>query len=304
MDCPWPIDTVLDRYSPLFQAIVEYQSFMRETSIEGRVPFITTVEMEAFYSRLNQDRPRGSWIAQVMQFINQHVITQDFGQYHATLANGPHDLGSSWRKALREEMGDLVNWRTPQILVCANRSGQWGPVVRDHEVRINLEDRPNRDPENRVVVFIHSYKSYESHKHRSDYSEHKYALADIDPWDVRHCNRTATDGLPDPRCRLPRPSGLIEIALQDLGEKLESLRSEPWPQNGKYWFLPPGLWNYATNKMEWRKGAFAEETLNGRKGPLDYKGQVWSWDYTEGHWDVELPDGGYFRITQNGDSLD
>ena len=87
---------------------------MREAPIEGGVPFITNVEMEEFYTRLKQVQPRGSWVAQVMQFVNQHVITQNLGHYRANLSDGPHDLGDSWRKALREEIGDLVNWRTPQ----------------------------------------------------------------------------------------------------------------------------------------------------------------------------------------------
>lgn len=302
LDFPWRIDSVLDPGpdpDPR-KAIRDYEQFRARIQLKP-VAFIVAQEEGFFWERLGQRKPHGSWMRDVLRFIAHHRTGRDAGAHRAILVNGPNDLQDFWQRSLREEMGDLNNWRTPQIIVCSERWSKWRKCVLDDEVEIALEGRPADDTQKRVVVFVGSYEQNSAHKYEEDYRAHKYAVADVDPWDVRHCNQPNADGLLDSRCRLPRPSNLNSIAIPDLDEVLRSLRSESWPHEGKYWFIPPASWNHLKDKDKWRKGSFEEKTApNGRKGPIDYKNQIWSW-HQEGHWDVQLKDGKHVKVKSNGD---
>jgi hypothetical protein len=301
LDFPGTIHSLLDRDRRSRSIIRDYEFFRSSTRLNP-VQFIDPEEARLFYQQLAERGPYGGWIGEVLRFVAHHRRNEPAGGHRATVVNGPQDLGGPWRRALREEMGNLENWRTPQLIVCAQRSAEWRNCVHDHEVDIVFDDRPQDRPYKRVVVFITSPNEVTGHNYELEYMAHKYAWADLDPWDVRHCNAPRPGGLLDERCRLPRSSALHARRPWELDEELKKLRSQSWPSEGKFWFIPPEAWSHQQDRIEWRKGAFEEQTApNRRKGPIDYKGQIWAWHSEEGHWDVQLKGGGHMKVKPNGD---
>lgn len=207
----------------------------------------------------------------------QNCLREVGGEVAATPQPEPPGLKLTWKQALRDEMGDLSDWRGPQLIASENRRGAWEPAIHDEEVQISCADRDPNELHRRVIAFLGSY------------AEHKYARADHDPWDLRHCHPPANvAGLARP-CRLPRPPKLRGVPLEALAEALDSIRSESWPHEGRYCYIPPNAWasEKVTDKGLWRNGAFPRGQANGRHGPVDYKGQVWAWHNEERHWDVQ-----------------
>ena len=90
----------------------------------------------------------------------------------------------------------------------------------------------------------------------------------MDPWDVRYVYYPDGTGDHISRCRLPRPEQLQRVPLNELDDKLKAFRSQPWPDQGKYWYLPPPEWKAGAvvTKDKWRHGIFPDaETLNPKR---------------------------------------
>src|SRR5258708_2262853 len=132
LDFPWSIDAALDPGSPSRKVIRDYEQFRARLQLKP-VEFIDEQERSVFMERLTPGphTPHGSWIGAVLRFIAHHSITQAAGADHATPMNGPGGLRDTWRRVLRDEMGDLNNWPTPQIIVCIERSLELKQSVHD-----------------------------------------------------------------------------------------------------------------------------------------------------------------------------
>jgi hypothetical protein len=283
LDLPWPVSEALNPHSDALRVLRDFEQ-VRSALVLDLVPFIDQDEATRFWERLGERRAGGNIFRPVRQFV-EHALRLGRGPHRAVPINGPYDLRESWQHALRDEIGTQDNWRTPQIVACTERRTDWSNSLEDEEVNLVLQDEGQESGCKRVIFFMRSYESREAHSHQRDYQAHKYAAADLDPWDVRHLHARTANGALDGRCKLPKPPGLNGVAFADLDGRLDHLRAKSWPHNGKYWFLPPPSWmlENANNKEDWRKGAFKKgEAPNRRGGPVDYKEQIWSWHPEEG----------------------
>jgi len=208
-------------------------------------------------------------------------------------ATGPFDLSDNWKSALRKEMVELRDWRTPQIIACEARREDWeqstvGCSDRT-EVRIRCDDQ--EEVYERVIAFLGSYR------------KHHYTRSDGDPWDLA---RTKPHNGERP-CILPKPPKVANVTLAELESELEEVRRDGWCLGGLYYFIPPADWKPGRcAKNAWRnRGAFrrARTTDGIHYGPIDFEGRVWRWDTAERHWDVQLVAGGYLSINQTGRRL-
>ena len=305
LDFPWPLDAALDADPRPLRMIQDFLAFLSQVPFHA-APFVDQDEQAEVMRKLPQRR--GTWIAHILRF-QTHVACDELGPQRAIAIDGPADIRPEWERALRDQLADSTNWRTPQIVVAAERAHEWRNCIHDHEARIRFQEQPHHT-ETRVLVTMGSYSPKDAQRHRNDYETQKYAMADLDAWDVRHVHYPLGQGPHYDHCRLPRPQHLAKISLDHLEAALHQLRSESWPHNGRYWYIPRSPWRpTALTKADWRKGAFPEDqTLNPKRehkrGPVDYKGQIWLWDSPEGHWDVQLQDGTHKRITHEGICLD
>lgn len=303
LDFPWPIDAVLDADPTPLMVIKDFSKFRSCISL-NLAPIVDAREEAQFWEKLSLCRSNSSlYHCRDLDFvcmILDHISGAKVGQSRATPIEGPNDLRDVWLKILRTEMNDLTNWRTPQVVVSSRRFSEWANCVQDGEIPIKLEDHPEDAPQKRVLVVMNSYG--EASRYRKEYEANKYAVPDSNPWDLRNCRPDSQAGQ---HCLLPRPACLADVPLRDLERELHSMRSESWPKGGKYWFIPPDTWSVEMDKNRWRRGAFKEEIAqNRRKGPIDYKDQIWCWHPQEGHWDVQLRDGSHKKVKPNGDPWD
>jgi hypothetical protein len=287
LDHPWRLDEVLDPESPGFRVIERFVDLGRRQVLDP-VPFISHQEYNEAWARMDVRRyARTSGFAAICRFGKQLICDGEVGVC-ATPVPEPSGLTQFWKSALRREMGDFANWRTPQIVIAEQRSEHW---PSSPEVGVHCDDHPPSTQQPRVLVVL------------GEYDSHPFALSDRDPWDMRNClEETAIPGRPR---RLPRPTGLEGVEVDDLEEILRQLRSEAWPCGGKYFYIPPASWIVAsteTNRERWRKGAFPKARApNGRTGPTDYRNQIWSWHSEEGHWDIQMQSENHVRVTPAGD---
>jgi hypothetical protein len=190
---------------------------------------------------------------------------------------------------------DGEDWRNPQIVVSQRRRPQWIGV---DEVNVYLdacEGYPESPPLPRVIAVIESY------------GDHRFALSDFDPWNQERFHP------PPPlaqerRCLLPRPPVInIRASLRELDHSVNEARllGQRWENSGKYYFIPPAGWQaQGICKADWRSKVFTSGWLNGRRGPVDYRGRVWRWAGQHGqHWDLQLVGGDHMNINQNGDEV-
>ena len=301
LDFPWRIDAALNADPRPLHVMRDFLSLLAHVPFEP-VRFVYQDEVTLFYEELRGHH--GRWVAEVIRFLSHVEAQEQGGAHHAIPLNGPNDVRHPWQIALRDEMGDLSNWRTPQIIVCADRSQLWEQCVQDHEAAIALEDHPNEGAHRRVVVVMQSYDHKQVPKYQEDYRAHKYALADVDPWDLRRKHPAIAGGRLNYPARLPKPPELEAIKPHNLQSEIDEARKRSWRRGGRFYYIPPGIWEFTqvNQKHEWRSGAFpVDRARNGRgPGPLDYLGQIWDWDEQERHWDVQLTDGTYLRITHEG----
>ena len=317
LDFPWTLNAVLDAYSPANGVLLRFDQLRLERR-SAPVPFVEDDELSNLWSSIGQRGTGGNAFRALMQFLN-HYVRESGGGCSATPVPEPPGLRLSWKRALRDEMSDLGNWRNPQIVVPEIRRGEWPP---GNEVDIYFEPcdgQPASGPTARVVAILEHYHA------------HPFASSDLDPWDLQRTAppvpnaerqhpcclpRPPTCCLPDPPVLNRRPDGddaqavPAPVPLEELMENLVEARRIGWHIGTRYYFIPPDDWDWRSeraSKPAWRNGrAFRHETApqSGRSGPVDFMGQVWHWHREERQWDVQL-DGGhqYLRVSHTGDPL-
>jgi hypothetical protein len=292
LDHPWPLEEALDRASPGFDILRQFVDLQREYGLQV-VPFISENELSEMWERLPPDAFRRNPTAYraLLSFSGRCVRTSS-RSCRATPIPGPTDLRASWQYGLYDSAiaGD---WRTPQIIVPRDRLRDWGA---DH-VQVNCEqcgDEDARSAGMRLVIEMQSY------------GLHAYARSDFDPWDME---RTAPPqpGGPQHPCRLPRPPALVGVQFAALSAAAQALHGRNWCMGENYYFVPPEDWRAENvGDVAWRNGrAFphAQSQFNPRSGYVDDGGRVWVWDGNERHWDVQLDQGEYIRVSHTGQAL-
>jgi hypothetical protein len=275
LDHPWPLENVLHPESSLKR----FNDWIRNHSFVEPVPFI---EIE-HYDALVQRAPHTSANSRIIFTILPAYLRSRSGGASATPLEGPKDLPDSWKQALRDAMGDLRDWRTPQIATFEEREASW-PSTDEIEIKVD-GDFPL---EKRVFAILERYET------------HRFALSDFDPWDLRRCHNTPTIGrLSGFPCHLPKHCDLENLPFAQLQDKLKVLRGAGWHYlyNGedRFWYIPPEGWDFTEiSRGDWRNNCrtFPRGKAGGGKGigPIDHRGRVWIWDWQkQTHWDVQFP---------------
>jgi hypothetical protein len=292
LDFPWRLDDNFDARSKAFRVVSMFGGIV--SKFQARiVPIITAADFEE--CRLRLYRARRVAPNNIAQWAR---VAAGLGSCSGDPARTacpqpePTDLTEHWKAALRESMQDLSDWRNPQIVIAKSRSADWGT---GKQIAIHCSDSEHATM--RLLVRI------------DEYEWHPYALSDFDPWDLRHIHPIPEDGHHLHECRLPKPPQLQRHTLTGLDDALTAVRSQGWEVSGKYFFIPPKEFRPSVVEQDqWQKGRIFETrrvVVKGetRYGPIDTNGHVWLWDRSEGHWDVQLRGGGYYRISANGQKL-
>jgi hypothetical protein len=291
LDHPWPVEAVNESSSPGFQILVKFWNLIQRQRASA-VKFIDIDEYNEAKSRV-----RNKLRADATAFRITYNFVRD-------LADGPMavpdpepapPLSPHWKRVLRQELENPADWKAPQIVVAKVRRSAW--AEQSPEVSIRCDDRPGATPERRVLVTL------------EEYALHQFAVPDLDPWHaLKFLNAPSPGARNNHPCILPRPPCLAVVELTDLPSKLAEAARAGWAIDDRYYFVPPVDYHpQFVEKRPWREGrAFEHATTpqprNGRrrKGPLDHFGQIWAWDVDERHWDVQLRNGGYMRISHDG----
>jgi hypothetical protein len=285
LDHPWPLDQALDPQSDGFRVLDRFDELVRAEQLEI-VRFISRDEYNKMWERIARTT---GWAA-VGRFA-AHFVRDDSPEPLAIPVDEPAGLTLGWKSALREAMGDLQDWRNPQVIVASKRRQAWPP---GDEVRIRVDDGSGPSYEDRALAQLETYRT------------HQFAVSDRNPWDLQRVHPPVPGGQRQHPCMLPRPPILQRVRIEDLNDRLHVARARGWQIEGKHYFIPPGTWRTdQTRKQAWRTGrAFPYELLPVCKhpGPVDYAGRVWEWDRNERHWDVQAP-AERFRISHTGDPL-
>jgi hypothetical protein len=291
LDHPWQLDEALDPASEGFGVLEKFVSLVRETQLDV-VPFVSRSECDEMWQRIQYGRfARTRGWASLVSFAEHLVVRVDRPTPLATPIPEPPQLTPCWKRALRQSMGDLRDWRNPQIIVGPKRQSAW---PKTHEVTVKIEDADGADLQHRVLA------------HLENYNAHPFTRADLDPWDLTNMYPPVPEPERQHPCRLPRPPSLFGAPLERLREGLIHARAVGWQVNERCYFIPPEDWRAQdVTKERWRSGrTFRHERVPqvDHAGPLDYAGRVWVWDRAERHWDVQEPEE-YRRISHTGDRL-
>ena len=292
LDFPWAIDEGLGHDPIPYKVILDFLNLLEKTGL-GAVPFIEDAEQAIFWNALKNRKGLGSTFGPVIKLL-YHCKREEGGIRRARPLTEPTNpiLRDSWKRALRDELETLENWRNPQIIFPGVRESAWQPAA--DEIEIVCEDR-----EGTITRVLASLEKYESHK---------YATSDIDPWrNLEWLKQPKLGARVNYPCRLPKPPILKDVSIEQLPEMLAEARRIGWKVEGNYYFIPPEDFNPAlVDQHDWRKGsAFKQNTKDTKKGkktgPIDYEGRIWSFDiHEERHWDVQLPDGHKLDISHDG----
>lgn len=281
LDYPWPLGATLDARSDGYRVLKDFQDLVHNQKL---IParFAKREELNALRGR------NGTAAAAIYRFCDS-LVSNDGEPPLATPILAPDDLDRKWKCALRREMGDFENWRTPQIIVPEKRRRVWPRAL---EVEIQCEGGQPRAVSHRVLASL------------SDYGSHKFAIADRDPWrNLEWIQQPGAGARTNHPCRLPRPPCLHGVPIEQLVERLGDARKKGWEVNGAYYFIPkPDYDPTQIAKEQWRKGyAFPRQSESGWKGPCltDYENQQWRWDMKERHWDVQRKKE-YIRVNHDG----
>jgi hypothetical protein len=290
LDHPWRLDEALNPRSDGFRVLEQFVNLVRENQLDV-APFVSRTEYDEMWQRIDYGHfARTRAYASLVSFA-EHLVRNDSPTPLATPIPEPPMLTQCWKRGLRQAMGDLRNWRNPQIIVAEKRQPLW-PAT--HEVPIQLEDLGGAELQHRVLAPLERYDS------------HPFAVADLDPWDLRHLYPPIPEVNRQHPCRLPRPPVLQHAQLERLIERMGDARAAGWRVGGRHYFVPPEDWQAEhVNKVTWRSGrAFRYQTVpaRGHAGPVDYSGRVWLWDRIKRHWDVQ-ESAGYVRISHTGEPL-
>ncbi len=290
LDHPWRLDETLDPVSDGFRVLEQFVNLVRDTRLDV-VPFVSRGEYDEMWQRIEYGRfARTRAYASLVSFA-EHLVRADPPTPLATPVPEPAQLTPCWKRGLREAMGDLRDWRTPQIIVAEKRQPAWPGT---QEVAIQIENADGADLQHRVLARLESYSS------------HPFTAADLDPWDLSRIHPPLPETGRQHPCRLPRPPSLLRVPWQTLSERLGEARATGWRVSGRYYFIPPEDWQVEeVSKTTWRSGRafrYQRGPQRDQPGPVDYAGRVWVWDRAERHWDVQEP-GGYIRISHTGERL-
>lgn len=290
LDYPWPLEAGLGPDPGPQNVLRDYLHLLERTKLIA-VRFIEEEECVAFWKLLEGRKGRGRFDF-VMRLI--HHCKRNPGSLCRAAPLEPQNLRESWKRALRDELGDLTDWRNPQIVVPTLRCSDWQPVGNEASIRCEpCEDQP-ASTHLRVLVVL------------EDYATHPFAISDIDPWDLQ---RIHPPNLGVPRqypALLPKPLLSKGIPLENLYAGLKICRRQGCAIEESYYFIPPEDFDpLGIDKDAWRKGrAFRYATApdSDKSGPVDYNGIVWSWDDVERHWDVQTKPK-HMRISHTGKRL-
>jgi hypothetical protein len=271
LDHPWPLNETLNARSNGFQVLLEFEKLVRRKRL---IP-LRFIEQHD-YESAKQQLGKSPVAAQILRFSN-HLIRYNESVIRATPDPEPNPtLNDSWKRALRDELEHLENWRSPQIIFPEVRRSVWSTT---DEIEIKCGDR--NGTVSRVLASLEKYDS------------HPFAVSDLDPW--RHLERLfpPTPGHPNNKpCRLPKPPILDQVPVEHLSERLEEARKQGCIIDGKYYYIPSDdCLPEQIAKPEWRSGyVFDRKKDPGWKGPcpIDYNGVTWRWDQGHRHWDLQV----------------
>src|SRR5437867_8099536 len=109
LDFPWPIESLLDRYSESFIILGSFEELCAEENLK-RLSFVDPQTYDAFcLAAFAESRP--DVVQFHMQIVPQYV-RYGLGTARAEPVAGPEDLPDSWYCSLRDELND-PDWRTP-----------------------------------------------------------------------------------------------------------------------------------------------------------------------------------------------
>jgi hypothetical protein len=292
LDHPWPLDAALDENSEGFNVLLKFGELIRAHGMDV-VPFITQEELADVWQRVGDGHGRTSGFAALMRFARLFARDAAF-HCSATPIPEPSGLTQNWKCALRDAVAGN-DWRSPRVVIPEPRRTSWEP---GDEITIGFdvcEDLPPSGPYVRVLAFLDTYDS------------HRFALSDLDPWDLRRVYPPPEDAPAHRRhpCCLPKPPCLDGIAFENLTAKLARARTIGWRIGERRYFIPPANWHPDNrSKQAWRAGqAFERELVPERNslGYVDYNGIKWIWDEAERHWDVQTDP--YLRLGCTGVKL-
>jgi len=292
LDHPWPLNAALNAISETEGrgVLLKFEKLItRLKQVDDSISPVRFIEQQEYDSMLQQLKGKTSAAANVRRFA-YYLIRHNNSTNQATPFPEPKTkppLSDCWKRALRDELDNLENWRNPQIIFPEVRRTAWPDT---DEIEIKREDQ--KDVVFRVIASLEKYDL------------HPFAAPDIDPW--RHLDRLypPEPGHPNNKpCWLPKPPILNHVPVEQLTEHLEVARKLGWQINDKYYYIPRSTClPDQIKKHEWRNGyVFEREKVSGWKGPclVDYNGVTWRWDSGERHWDVQLTP----RIRINYDGL-
>lgn len=293
LDHPWPLTEALNPSNDAFDVLLSFDRLIKRLIKQGKcispVPFVDSQQYQEFWAEVEGDDslrltgPR--FLTQIAAYLRSDADRGGSTACPEPEPTGP-PLPPTWKKALRESMGDPRDWRNPQIVVATKRADSWSRrVPRPLEIEIKIDGNYAGE------CVLASLEGYESHP---------FALSDFDPWDLQRCHQTAAGGrLATYLCCLPKHPALNGVPLEQLPMKLEQLRRQGWQyrvgEGDRYCYIPSDGWDPTlSEKDDWRNGrTFPQSEAGGHRGrgPVDYDGRVWRWDLQEGkrHWDVQFP---------------
>ena len=158
LDYPWTVDEGFGPDPDPYNVILGFFKLMEKTNLKP-VRFIDHKEYSDFFSIINGRKGKGRF-STVMRFI-EHLKGDVGGDVRARpTPSEPTGLRDSWKCALGTEMGDLTNWRNPQIIVPRVRRPDWNC---GKEVDINCEPSNGESasgPHLRVLAVLEDYESH------------------------------------------------------------------------------------------------------------------------------------------------
>jgi hypothetical protein len=293
LDFPWNLDAALNTYSPMLGVLRDFDR-LRATYALNPVRFVAENQRAQLFRQIGERGGNKGALQHLMIFLG-HCVRQSNGICTASPVAGPRNLRDDWKCALREAMTDVGDWRNPQIIVPRIRKPEW-PDREEVEIQFDpCENHAALPLEWRVLAVLESYEF------------HRFARSDFDPWDLRRIYPALADRPEHQQhpCSLPKPPSLENLGLEDLRAGIAAIHD--WEIGGRYYFLPPPGWQpNAIGREAWRDGyAFQRRPCPHcrKQRPTDYKDDLWCWDETHRHWDVQLVGGGYLRISHDGSRL-
>lgn len=303
LDYPWPLEAGLGPDEGPQNVLRDYLHLLGKTKLTA-VRFIEEEECVAFWESLEGRKGRGRF-SLILRLIDHCKRNLDSICRATPIPHEPPNLRESWKRALRDELGDLTDWRNPQIVVPIIRRSDWNPAANEVEILCGPCGDQLEFAHHCVLVNLENY------------AVHPFAIPDLDPWDVR-C--TAPNG--GHPCYLPNPlipdsdplqNNFRRVPVTQICDELEEACRRGWQVNGKCFYIPPPDWRpEAISQVAWREGrAFPHKFSKERQqtGYRDLAGRIWLWHKGSGghkgedHWDVQMGGKDYIKVKHTGEPL-